>query len=128
MNRLKLVLALSAVCVVAAVIVIALKSDRKGRDVAGGSDRVAATDHAPDEQLHNGEVYLDKTQLADAGITLSNRYTGEIRNPNSLEDLRNALAKRGSAGLAEMQDDLARFEKSGRPEDLETARLYFQIS
>ncbi len=128
MNRLKLVLALIAVCVVAAVMIIALKRDRTGRDAAGGTDRVPATDHAPDQQLHNGEVYLDKTQLADAGITLANRYTGEIRDPNSLADLRNAVAKRGSAGLAEMTDDLARFKKSGRPEDLETARLYFQIS
>ena len=104
MNRLKLPLAVGAVCIVATAIIIAQKDDRTGRDAVGESDPVSAAnrdpDHAPAEQLHNGEVYLDKSQLADAGITLANRYTGEIQDPNSLADLRNALAKRGKAGLA----------------------------
>ena len=131
MNRLKLSLAVGAVCVVAAAVILAPRGDRTDRSAVGGVDSQSATKpdsgHNLSEQLHNGEVYLDKTQLADAGITLANRYTGEIRDPNSLEDLRNALAMRGSAGLAEMQEALAGFEQSGRPEDLETARLYFQM-
>lgn len=131
MNRLKFLLALCAVGVVAAVIIFTQKNDRSGHDAAGEPSPVSAADAestvTPAEQLHNGEVYLDKSQIADAGIALANRFTGVIQDPDSLEDLRNALAKRGNAGLLEMQGILAGFDQSGRPEDLETARLYFQI-
>ena len=77
--------------------------------------------------INHGEIFIDKGQLADAGVALANRYTGEIRDPSSLQDLRAALLNRSVGGLAALQADLATLERSSTPQNLEIARLYFQI-
>ncbi len=133
MKRPQLPLILGAVCLIATAIIMARminqtsgdKADKPASPLAGDPEEDSGP--VPARQLHNGEIYLDKSQLADAGITLANGDTGLIQNPDSLADLRSALAMRGKAGLLEMQDVLAGFIQSRRPEDLETSRLYFQI-
>lgn len=77
--------------------------------------------------INQGEVFIDKGQIADAGVILANRYTGEVRDPSSLQDLKSALAQRDVAGLAELQSEVARLEKSAGPQDKNLARLHFQV-
>jgi tetratricopeptide (TPR) repeat protein len=129
MDRTKFAIVLGAVG--AAVVIIVINRGFEGREPPKAivPKSIAENHRAPAANglIHNGEIYLDKTELADAGIGLANRYTGEIRDPNSLDDLRAALSKRGTESLAELEADLAVFEKSGRPQNLEVARLYFQI-
>ena len=77
--------------------------------------------------INQGEVFIDKGQIADAGVILANRYTGEVRDPSSLQDLKSALAQRDVAGLAELQSEVARLEKSAAAQDKNLARLHFQV-
>lgn len=129
MNRTKIAVFVGILCTVAVIIVS--RGKFTGRDLpkepAGASTVENVAPPVAKELIRNGEVYLDKTQLADAGIGMANRFTGEIRDPNSLEDLRAALARRGPDALAGLQAGLDAVEKSGRPQDLEVARLYFQL-
>lgn len=129
MNRTKIAVFVGILCAVAVIIVIRGEFTRPDlpKEPAPGSTAENVATPVATRLIRNGEVYLDKTQLADAGIGLANRYTGEIRDPNSLDDLRTALARRGTEALADLQAGLESFEKSGRPQDLEVARLYFQL-
>ncbi|MBS0202852.1 MAG: CRTAC1 family protein [Planctomycetes bacterium] len=130
MKRPKYLIVAGMVCAVAVVIVVANTEFGKRDPLKNAASKTVVEQErmAPLTGLiHEGKVYLDKSQLADAGIALANRYTGDIQNPDSLDDLRKALEKRGNAGLSELQTDLATIEKSGHPQDLGIARLYFQI-
>ena len=117
--------------VIAAVVIVVASTSLPKRDLSKESvpKAVKGKDHVPPARtlIRNGEIYLDKSQLADAGIALANRYTGEVRDTNSLEDLKKALSRRGTDGLAELQAAAESIKKSGRPQDLGVARLYFQI-
>jgi hypothetical protein len=65
---------------------------------------------------------LDHNPLADAGFILANRYTGEIRDPSSLEDLPSAIQQRGPQALAALESELAHVRQSPRPDPLLMAR------
>lgn len=95
------------------------------RDPAAKTDAQVSSKSAG--VINNGEVFLDSNQIADAGSTLASRFMAEIRDPGSLEELRDAISQRGSRGLSALQSDLAQLERSSVPRNLEIARLYFQI-
>jgi len=129
MNRSRFAVVLAVVCAITAILVFRDRFVRQDLAKKPAPHADAEHDRTPvtTELIHGGKVYLDKTQLADAGIAMANRYTGEVQDSNSLADLRKALAKRGTDGLAELKSAEASFEKSGRPQNLEKSRLYFQI-
>ena len=79
------------------------------------------------ELIKNGEVFIEPAQIANAGAVLANRFTGEIRDPGSLEELRKAIQQRPVAGLASLRADLTELEKAATPQNLEIARLHYQI-
>ncbi|MBS0204003.1 MAG: VCBS repeat-containing protein [Planctomycetes bacterium] len=94
----------------------------EGPDQARSPDRAASS-----ELINSGKIYIDKSQLALAGIILASRYTGEIRDPGSLDELRAAIQQRSRGALEALQTELASFEQSNRPPDLAIARLLNQI-
>ncbi len=77
--------------------------------------------------INEGKVFIDQGQLVDAGVFLANRFTGEIRDTRSLEELKNALKQRGEQGLAFLQGELANLQPLSASQQREQARLYFQI-
>ncbi len=76
---------------------------------------------------NNVEIFIDKGQIADAGVVLANNYTGEIKDSNSLQELQAAVQQRGTAGLAALRADLAQIEKSPDGQQLLISKLNFQI-
>ena len=95
--------------------------------VPPGEKKAVVKTAVPTGLINQGQDFIDKGQIADAGIFLANRYTGEIRDPHSLQQLKTALEHRDVGGLAELKDEVKRLEKGPGRQDLELARLYFQI-
>lgn len=88
----------------------------------------ASTKSAADVELINkGEVFVDRNQLANAGSTLASRFMDDVRDPSSLQDMRDAIQHRASRGLHALRTDLQQLEKSSPRKQLEIARLYYQI-
>ncbi|MEI8018201.1 MAG: CRTAC1 family protein [Schlesneria sp.] len=79
------------------------------------------------ESISGDKVSIDKGQLALAGIVLAGRFTGDVKDPTSLAELRAALEQRSIGGLAALNADLAKLEKSSANSDLAIAQLYYQI-
>jgi hypothetical protein len=72
-----------------------------------------------------GEVVLDKDVIADGGLFLAYEYTGEIRDPDSLEELRAAVLQRGRGGLADLEAKVEALSRLPAPNHLSAARLYY---
>jgi tetratricopeptide (TPR) repeat protein len=79
---------------------------------------------APDIAL---DVVIDNTRLAEAGIALANQYTGEVRDSNSLDDLRAAIEQRGPRALAALQNELVNLQQAPAPDPVVVAHLHYQI-
>ena len=90
---------------------------------SSGTKKSASTESV---LVNGGKVFVDKGQIADAGIKLANRYTGEILNPDSLQELQTAILKRSTSALAGVSADLESLEQSLPHKDIEVSRLYYQ--
>jgi hypothetical protein len=63
----------------------------------------------PMPRQNSREIYVDASQftpLADGGIILASQFTGTVRNPESLQELREAIEARGPRGLAALRGEL----------------------
>ena len=54
------------------------------------------------EPARPADVFIDPRQFEDSGFKTANQFTGSIRDPGSLADLRAALEARGPGGIAEL--------------------------
>ena len=57
-------------------------------------------------------LIIDTDYISDGGVTLATEYTGEIRDPESLDDLRMAIQERGSSGLAALEAEFADLQQA----------------
>ncbi len=70
-----------------------------------------AVEVAPDVRKSNdpasfAALYIDKGSLEDAGVGFAHQFTGSIRDPKSLTDLREAVASRGRLGISTLSASL----------------------
>ena len=80
-----------------------------GRGV-GGVDRTprrtnSASAGDPGSKTADGLV-IDPLPLDDSGVALATRFTGVVRDPNSMDQLRDAIKARGRVGLAVLAAEL----------------------
>ena len=129
MNR-YVVLALTVVSIAAGFTIWGLTTRIAFQSMApatvSSNDSTKGTDN--NESIAGEKVSIDKGQLALAGIVLAGRFTGDVRDTTSLTELRAALELRSIGGLAALNADLAKLEKSSGTSDLAIAQLYYQIS
>ncbi len=71
-------------------------------------------------------VGINHGQLADGGLALANQFTGTIRDPSSLAELKSALAARGPAALASLDERLEAILHSREPQGLTLPRVYYE--
>ena len=71
-------------------------------------------------------LIIDTDYISDGGVTLANEYTGEIRDPESLDDLRLAIQERGRGGLAALEAEFADLQQA-RAAHERIAELYYKI-
>jgi FG-GAP-like repeat/ASPIC and UnbV len=64
---------------------------------------------------------VDNALIDDGGFAEASRFTGEIRDPTSLDDLRRALAARGPAGIAAIGEALERAASNSDKSEKEAA-------
>ena len=129
MNR-YVVLALTVVSIAAGFTIWGLTTRIAFQSMAPATVSSNASTKGTDnnESIAGDKVSIDKGQLALAGIVLAGRFTGDVRDATSLTELRAALELRSIGGLAALNADLAKLEKSSGTSDLAIAQLYYQIS
>jgi hypothetical protein len=64
---------------------------------------------------------------ADAGIGLANQFTGEISDPLSLQDLRDAIQQRGPAALGALRAKLALLQRSSETDAQRLAQVQYEL-
>jgi len=69
---------------------------------------------------------IDESIISDGGVGLAFEYTGEIRDPASLDDLRKAILERGPVGLAALEAELAGLQQVNAPQN-RIAEQYYKI-
>jgi hypothetical protein len=55
---------------------------------------------------HAGGTFIEGTSFEDGGVGIANHFTGPVRNPQSLEELREAIRVRGPLGLEVLSAEL----------------------
>ncbi|MFN0051250.1 MAG: FG-GAP-like repeat-containing protein [Planctomycetales bacterium] len=83
-------------------------------------------DVRPEAPVGSAPAVIDNSQIADAGLALANEFTGDVADPQSLSDLRSAIAERGTNGLTALRKELERLS-SISPKSLEVARAHYKI-
>jgi tetratricopeptide (TPR) repeat protein len=71
------------------------------------------------------EYIFSRRSIADGGLSLANQYTGTIDDPTSLQELQNALLKRGT-GLALLEAEVAALPQNAATPG--AADLYFRLA
>ena len=82
---------------------------------------------APVAPIGRVEYVIDNGPIADGGIGVAYKFTGEIHDPSSLKELRAAVEQRGRGALAALEAELANLQRSPAPEGLAAAHLYSLI-
>ena len=57
-----------------------------------------------------GEVFIDHGLFEDGGLSIAARFTGAVRDPNSLRELRDAVEARGRLGLSVLGAELSQIK------------------
>lgn len=122
-----IVLGLACTSVVIAITVVVL-TGRKAPQTGVVGDKAVLATAADSDLINEGKVFIDNGQLALGGIILASRFTGEVRDPSSLQELRAAIQQRSIGGLTSLRADLAKLEQSSSSQELAIAQLYYQIS
>lgn len=87
-----------------------------------------ASDTAAKPALFNdGKNFQDPNAIANGGLTIAIRFTGEIEDSSSLQQMRKAIERRDIVALAVLRDELERLEQDPNTSQQELARQYFQI-
>jgi hypothetical protein len=76
------------------------------------------------------ELFEDRASIEDGGFATATRFTGAIHNPESLEELREAVRLRGRIGLGVLQaelDHISSVPRTPRQRGVESARILFEI-
>ncbi len=72
-------------------------------------------------------VVIEYECLADAGLALASQFTGQISDPSSLKELREAIEHRGRSGLASLEAELDGLPDPPAVHDLRPAMLNYKI-
>ncbi len=85
---------------------------RRNANPVADLNGTSAAPVGPAELVNGGKVFVDKSQLADAGLVLANNFTGTISDPLSLAELPAAIDQRSTGGLAALRRRLAEAESA----------------
>jgi tetratricopeptide (TPR) repeat protein len=118
MRTLLRVLVVGCISVAAAVFGVSwlMKSDARGgwpRPLGRPSPRAVEnprveerTTTAPEERLRQDANFIDLHSFEDGGVGLATHFTGPVHDPQSLQQLREAIRVRGQLGLAVLEAEL----------------------
>jgi hypothetical protein len=96
-----------------AVVWLTQADTSKGRrpvSAAEPSGPIAGADKAADETSKPGGVFIDNKAFEDGGAGIAVEFTGAVRDPKSLKELREAIAVRSKLGLSVFAAELERLE------------------
>jgi hypothetical protein len=94
-----------------AVVWLTQADTSKGRRTATAvepSGPIAGADKAADETSKPGGVFIDNKAFEDGGAGIAVEFTGAVRDPKSLKELREAIAVRSKLGLSVFAAELER--------------------
>jgi len=77
-----------------------------GREAAQSTKVEERTAPAAEERQDAGRFFVDLDALEDGGVGLANHFTGPVHDPNSLQELREAIRVRGRLALAVVEAEL----------------------
>src|SRR5262245_1376429 len=116
-----------AVLLICGVAAVALHSDVMNLIAAWQQKREESDSSVSAASGGSSEILLDPAELASGGLDIATRFTGPIRDTNSLAELRTALESRGRRGLDALNAQLREIQQSPDKEPRAELNLYYQI-